>query len=225
MSDDDEKPTLFGKIKDKLIRSKQDWAAQGRAITGRPDMGHVHRLPPGQKLTQNWPVLDLGVQPDVKPENWRLRVTGQVENQLHWTLPEFMALPQTQDVSDIHCVTTWSRYDNTWQGVSSRTILDLVKPKPEVTHVVMHAYDGYTTNVSLGAFSDTNVILAHAWEGAPLAREHGGPVRVVIPDWYFWKSAKWVNRLEFLAADRPGFWEVRGYHNEDDPWKEDRYSS
>jgi DMSO/TMAO reductase YedYZ molybdopterin-dependent catalytic subunit len=223
MSDDDEKPTLLGKIKDKLIRSKQEWAAEGRAITGRPDQGHVHRLPPGQKLTQNWPVLDLGVQPDVKPENWRLRVTGLVENPLHWTLPEFMALPQMEDVSDIHCVTTWSRYDNHWQGVSSRTILDLVKPRPEVTHVVMHAYDGYTTNVSLQAFSDANVLLAHAWEGAPLAREHGGPVRVVIPDWYFWKSAKWVNRLEFLAQDRPGFWEVRGYHNRGDPWMEERY--
>ena len=224
MSDDD-KPSLLGKIKDKLIRSKQQWAQEKRAITGRPDQGHVGRLPPGQKLTKNWPVLDLGVQPDVKPENWRLRVTGLVENPLHWTLEEFMALPKFEDVSDMHCVTTWSRYDNHWTGVSARTILDLVKPKPEVNHIVFHAYDGYTTNVSLAAFSDPNVLLAYAWEGAPLPREHGGPVRVVIPDWYLWKSAKWVNRIEFLAEDRPGFWEVRGYHNDGDPWKEERYSS
>jgi DMSO/TMAO reductase YedYZ molybdopterin-dependent catalytic subunit len=224
MSDDD-RPSLLGKIKDKLIRSKQEWAAQGRAITGRPDLGHVDRLPPGQKLTKNWPVLDLGVQPDVNPENWRLRVTGLVENPLHWTLDEFRALPRFEDVSDMHCVTTWSRYDNHWTGVSARTILDLVKPKPEARHIVFHAYDGYTTNVSLAAFCDPNVLLAYAWEGAPLPREHGGPVRVVIPDWYLWKSAKWVNRMEFLAEDRPGFWEVRGYHNQGDPWKEERYSS
>ena len=216
-------PNLIGKIKDKLIRSKQKWAEEGRAITGRPDQGHVNRLPPGQKLTANWPVLDLGVQPDVKPENWRLRVTGLVENPLHWTLDEFRALPAIEDVSDIHCVTTWSRYDNHWKGVSSKTLLDLVRPKPEATHIVFHAYDGYTTNVSLKVFADPNVLLAYEWEGAPLAREHGGPVRVVIPDWYFWKSAKWVNRIEFLAQDRPGFWEVRGYHNEGDPWKEERY--
>ena len=220
----DDKPTLLGKIKDKLIRSKQQWAAEGRAITGRPDLGHVDRLPPGQKLTKNWPVLDLGVQPDVKPENWRLRVTGLVENPLHWTLDEFMALPKFEDVSDMHCVTTWSRYDNHWTGVSAKTILDLVQPKAEAKHIVFHAYDGYTTNVSLAAFSDPNVLLAYAWEGAPLPREHGGPVRVVIPDWYLWKSAKWVNRIEFLAEDRRGFWEVRGYHNEGDPWKEERYS-
>ena len=224
MSDDPENPSLLGQIKDKLIRSKQKWAEEGRAITGRPDMGHVSRLPPGQKLVTNWPVLDLGVQPDVKPENWRLRVTGLVENAAVWTLDEFKALPAFEDVSDIHCVTTWSRYDNHWKGVSARAILDIVKPKPDARHVIFHSYDGYTTNVKLNVFSDPNVLLAYEWEGKPLAREHGGPVRVIIPDWYLWKSAKWVNRIEFLAVDRPGFWEVRGYHNEGDPWKEERYA-
>ncbi len=223
MSDDD-KPDLIGQIKDKLIRSKEKWAEEGRLLTGRPDAGRVNRLPPGQRLVSNWPVLDLGVQPDIKPENWRLRVTGLVENPLHWTLSEFLALPQIADTSDIHCVTSWSRYDNHWQGVSSRTILDLVRPKLDASHVVFHAYDGYTTNVKLSVFADDNVLLAHSWEGKPLPREHGGPVRVVVPDWYFWKSAKWVNRIEFLAADRKGFWETRGYHNEADPWKEERYS-
>jgi DMSO/TMAO reductase YedYZ molybdopterin-dependent catalytic subunit len=196
----------------------------GAPITGRPDLGHVNRLPPGQKEVKNWPVLDLGVQPDVKPERWRLRVTGLVEKPQAWTLDEFHALPQQDFVSDIHCVTSWSRFDNHWRGVASRTILDLVRPKADARHVIFHAYDGYATNVALDAFADENVLLAHSWEGKPIPREHGGPVRVVVPDWYFWKSAKWVTRIEVSAKDRPGFWETRGYHNEGDPWKEERYA-
>jgi DMSO/TMAO reductase YedYZ molybdopterin-dependent catalytic subunit len=223
MSDDGSNDFLK-QIKDKLVRSKEQWASDKRLITGRPDLGHVNRLPPGQKEVKNWPVLDLGVQPDVKPENWRLQIGGLVENPMHWTLPEFMALPQEDFVSDIHCVTQWSRYDNHWRGVSAKTLLDLVKPKPEARHVLFTAYDGYTTNVKLSAFAETNVLLAHSWEGKPIPREHGGPVRVVIPDWYLWKSPKWVTRIELSAEDRPGFWEVRGYHNEGDPWKEERYS-
>jgi DMSO/TMAO reductase YedYZ molybdopterin-dependent catalytic subunit len=224
MSDADDKPDLIGKIKDKLIRSKQDWAAEGRLITGRPDLGHVHRLPPGQKEVKNWPVLDLGVQPNVRPENWRLQIMGLVEKQAALTFEQFKALPQVDLVSDIHCVTAWSRYDNHWRGVSSRTILELVRPKAEAKHIVFHSYDGYTTNVKMSVFADDNVLLAHSWEGKALTREHGGPVRVVIPDWYFWKSAKWVTRIVFVAEDQHGFWEGRGYHNEGDPWKEERYS-
>ncbi len=220
----DETPKLAGGVKDKLIRSKEKWAEEGRLITGRSDPAHAQRLPPGQKEVRNWPVLDLGVQPDVKAENWRLRATGLVETPHVWTLPEFMALPQQEFVSDIHCVTAWSRYDNRWSGVSAAAFLDLVRPKPEVRHVIFHAYDGYTTNVRLDVFALPDVLLAHSWEGQPLAREHGGPVRVVIPQFYFWKSTKWVTRIEFSATDRPGFWEVRGYHNEGDPWKEERYS-
>jgi len=223
MSDEPDVPKT-GAIKDKLIRAKEKWAQEGRLITGRPDLGHVNRLPPGQKLVTNWPVLDLGAQPDVKADKWRLQILGAVENPSHFTLEAFMALPQTDSVSDIHCVTQWSRYDNHWRGVSARTLLDLAKPTPAACHVVFHAYDGYTTNLKLSAFADDNVLLAHSWEGKPLAREHGGPVRAVVPDWYFWKSAKWITRIEFVAEDRPGFWEVRGYHNEGDPWKEERYS-
>ena len=223
MSDDEEGPSLIGKIKDKLIRSKQDWAGQGRLITGRPDMGHVHRLPPGQKEVKNWPVLDLGVQPDVRPEKWRLQIMGLVENPVALTLEQFRALPQEDFVSDIHCVTSWSRYDNHWRGVSAKTLMGLVKPKPEAKHIVFHAYDGYTTNVTAAVFADPDVLLAHSWEGKPISRDHGGPVRVVVPDWYFWKSAKWVTRIVFHAEDHPGFWEVRGYHNEGDPWQEQRY--
>ena len=220
----DDNPDLVGSIKNKLIRAKEKWAEEGRLLTGQEDAAHARRLPPGQKEVKNWPVLDLGVQPDVKPANWRLRVTGLAENALALTLAEFLALPQDTTVSDIHCVTAWSRYDNHWSGVLSRTLLDLVRPKPEARHVIFHAYDGYTTNVSLEAFAGNDVLLAHSWEGTPLTREHGGPVRVIIPRSYFWKSAKWVTRIEFSAEDRPGFWEVRGYHNEGDPWKEERYS-
>ncbi len=213
-----------GRIKDKLIRSKEEWARQGRLITGRPDMGRVNRLPPGQHEVKNWPVLDLGIQPDVPKAEWRLTIDGLVANPVTWDLAAFMAQPQVEEVSDIHCVTSWSRYDNRWAGVSSRHIVDVVKPLPEASHLIFHSYDGYTTNVTLPAFADANVLLAHSWEGSPLTREHGGPVRVIMPDWYFWKSAKWLKRIEVSNADRPGFWEVRGYHNEGDPWKEDRYS-
>src|SRR5690606_36461970 len=115
-------------------------------------------------------------------------------------------------------------FDNRWQGVSARHILDVVRPKPEARHVLFHSYDAYTTNVRLDVFAAEDVLLAHSWEGKPLTKEHGGPVRVVIPRYYFWKSAKWVSRIEFVTEDKPGFWETRGYLNEGDPWKEDRYS-
>ncbi len=220
---DEEPEGLLGQAASKLIRSKEEWARDKRLITGRPDLGHVSRLPPGQKEVKNWPVLDLGAQPDVKPENWRLRIGGLVENPVVFTLEQFMTLPQEEFVSDIHCVTQWSRFDNHWRGVSSKALLDLVRPKPEAAHVLFHAYDGYTTNVTLPVFAEANVLLAHSWEDQPIPRQHGGPVRVVIPDWYFWKSAKWVTRIELAAQDQPGFWEVRGYHNEGDPWKEERY--
>jgi DMSO/TMAO reductase YedYZ molybdopterin-dependent catalytic subunit len=223
MTDDSQTPTLIGKIKDKLIRSKEEWAKEGRLLTGRPDRGRVNRLPPGQREVKNWPVLDLGVQPDIRPQDWRLRVGGLVENPLSWCLKDFFAQPQEEFVSDIHCVTQWSRYDNRWKGVSARRILELVRPRPMARHVLVHAYDGYATNVARAVFEEPNVLLAHEWEDKPIAREHGGPVRVVIPDWYFWKSPKWVSRIEFAAEDHPGFWEVRGYHNEGDPWKEERY--
>lgn len=221
MTDDNDE----GRIKDKLVRAKQEWAKEGRLLTGRPDFGRVNRLPPGQKEVKNWPVLDLGVQPNiVAPRVWRLTIDGLVENPLVWSLEEFMTQPQEDFVSDIHCVTQWSRFDNRWRGVSARRIVDLVKPKPEARHVLFRSYDGYTTNVKREAFEEPNVLLASTWEGQPLTREHGGPVRVVIPDSYFWKSAKWVTRIEFAENDSPGFWEVRGYHNEGDPWKEERYS-
>ncbi|WP_207536642.1 sulfite oxidase-like oxidoreductase [Sabulicella rubraurantiaca] len=211
---------LEGEVREKLLRSKEQWAREGRLLTGTTG---ADRLPPGQRLVTDFPVLDLGVQPDVKPERWRLRLEGLVENRLALAWDAFMALPQRDFVNDIHCVTAWSRYDNTWRGVASRDLLELAKPKPEARFVVFHSYDGYTTNVSLDTFAAEDVLVAHSWAGKPLDRVHGGPARIVIPRYYFWKSAKWVTRIEFLAEDRPGFWEVRGYHNSADPWLEERY--
>jgi DMSO/TMAO reductase YedYZ molybdopterin-dependent catalytic subunit len=213
-----------GQIKEKLIRTKEQWAKDGRLLTGAPDSEKENRLPPGQKLVTNWPVLDLGIQPNIAKEDWQLTIDGLVENPQQWSFEDFVTRPQSSFVSDIHCVTQWSRYDNRWDGVAVKDILELVKPVEQAQNVVFHSYDGYTTNVTLSVFADTDVLLAHAWEGKPLSRDHGAPVRVIIPKWYFWKSAKWLKRIEFVGADEPGFWEVRGYHNEGDPWKEERYS-
>ncbi len=212
-----------GEIRRKLVESKENWAREGRLLTGT-NAPPEQRLPPGQRLVTNWPVLDLGVQPDISTDKWHLRVDGLVENPVVWKWADFMAQPQVEDVSDIHCVTAWSRFDNRWEGVSARHLLSVVKPKPEAKHIIFHSFDGYTTNLPLEAFADADVLLAHSWEGKPITKEHGGPVRVIVPKLYFWKSAKWVNRMEFIAADRPGFWEERGYHNEGDPWTEQRYS-
>jgi DMSO/TMAO reductase YedYZ molybdopterin-dependent catalytic subunit len=187
---------------------------------GRPS---AHRLPPGQREVRNWPVLDLGVQPPVGRDNWKLNIDGLVENPVIWDWEAFMAQPQVEMVSDIHCVTAWSRYDNHWAGVSAGHVLGLVKPPPEARYIVFHSYDGYSTNVTREMFDAPDVLLAHSWEGELLERRHGGPVRVVIPKRYFWKSAKWLSRIEFRAEDKPGFWELRGYHNEGDPWREERY--
>jgi DMSO/TMAO reductase YedYZ molybdopterin-dependent catalytic subunit len=221
MTDDD--IPMDGAIKQKLIEVKQGWARDGRLLTGTTGDPARDRLPPGQRLVRDWPVLDLGVQPDVTPERFRLDLNGMVESPLHLTLDDLLALPQSDSVSDIHCVTQWSRYDNHWQGVAARTLLELARPKPEARHVVFHAHDGYTTNVRLDQFDQPDVFLVHRWEGEPIARQHGGPVRVLIPRLYFWKSAKWLRRIELIGQDRPGFWEVRGYHNNADPWQEERY--
>lgn len=215
---------LVGKIKDKLIATKEAWAREGRLLTGTTGDPQRERLPPGQRQVKNWPVLDLGVQPDIPLDKWRLTIDGLVENPVRWTWQEFLGQPEFRATSDIHCVTAWSRYDNQWTGISAKHVLRTVRPKPEAKFITFHSFDTYTTNVPLSAFDDDDVLLAHAWEGKPLTREHGGPLRVVIPKLYFWKSAKWVKRIEFTAEDRPGFWEVRGYHNNGDPWREERYS-
>ena len=208
----------------KLTRTKQLWARANKFITGRQARAEAERLPPGQHLVKDWPVLDLGVQPMLPPSRWQLDVFGAVDNKIVWNLDAFLAQPQEKQRSDIHCVTTWSRYDNDFEGISGRHLAELVQPRDEARHVILHSYDGYTTNLTLEDFLAEDVLLAHAWNGAPLTREHGGPVRLIVPRYYFWKSAKWLKRIEFTEVDKPGFWEVRGYHNRADPWLEERYS-
>jgi len=214
---------LLGQARKKLVATKERWAREGRLITGRNARPETERLPPGQRRVENWPILDLGDQPEVPLDRWRLGVDGLVESPLEWDWTTFRAQPQVRDISDIHCVTQWSRYDNAWEGVSARHLLSLVRPKPEAKFLMFTSYDDYTTNLSLTDFDDEDVLLAHSWEGKPITREHGGPVRAIVPKLYFWKSAKWIRRISFLARDQAGFWEARGYHRRGDPWTEERY--
>ena len=184
-----------------------------------------NRLPPGQRLTAEWPVLTYGGNPNVSTDTWQLTITGEVEHETTFSWDDFLALSLVERVNDIHCVTHWSRYDNTWQGVLIKTILEQVKPKPGAIAVMFHSYGGYTTNVSLeDIYRDDHAMLATHHDGQPIAADHGGPVRGVIPSLYFWKSAKWVSGMELIPQDRPGFWEMYGYHIHGDPWLEERYS-
>ncbi|MBR1327736.1 sulfite oxidase-like oxidoreductase [Bradyrhizobium ottawaense] len=208
----------------KLTRTKEKWAREGRFLTGKITRPEDQRLPPGQHLTKDWPVLDLGVVPPVSRERWRLDVYGAIESPVFWTFDEFIAQKQARFTSDIHCVTTWSRYDNEWEGLATRDLLAACQPREDARFVTLHSHDGYTTNLALEDFAAEDALLAHSWSGQPLTEEHGGPVRLVVPHLYFWKSAKWLQAIEFLTADAPGFWEVRGYHNRGDPWAEQRYS-
>jgi DMSO/TMAO reductase YedYZ molybdopterin-dependent catalytic subunit len=182
------------------------------------------RLPPGQVLTEKWPVLHYGSIPAIDLDTWRLEVDGLVEQPSRWTWGEFRALPRVRVRSDIHCVTRWSRYDNSWEGVALTTVLSAARPRPEARFAIVHAEQGYTTNLPLAELDQDDVLLADTHDGAPLAPEHGWPLRLVVPRHYFWKSAKWIRRIELVAKDRPGFWEQNGYHNDADPWREQRFS-
>jgi len=205
----------------KLISSKIALAKKGNQA-GKPNANA--RIPAGQTEVKSFPRLDLGVVPDVTTHNWHLRVYGLVEHELNLDWQAFQAMVQVTDVSDFHCVTRWSQLDMDWQGVRAQDILALVQPKETARFVTLYSYDGYTTNLPLEALLDDDVIIAHSVLGAPLTSEHGGPVRLVVPKRYAWKSAKWLEAIEFHEFDRPGFWEVRGYHNEADPWLEQRFS-
>lgn len=205
----------------KLIEGKIALATRG-AKPGKVNANE--RIPAGQTEVKNFPTLDLGIRPDVTIENWRLQIYGLVGKELTIDWAQFQAMNQITDVSDFHCVTRWSQLDMNWQGVLARDLIAMTEPLPTAKYVTLHGYDGYTTNLPLDALLDDDVIIAHSVLGAPLTQAHGGPARIVVPKRYAWKGAKWLKAIELHAFDRPGFWEVRGYHNDADPWKEERFS-
>ncbi len=209
--------------KPSFIERKERFARK-MAGKAKPDVRSEDRLPPGQHLTPGFPVLDLGIRPDIPLDQWRLEVTGLVEHPRTFTWEEFNALPKFEDVSDFHCVTTWSKFDVRWTGVAFFSLAEAVKPKPEAKFVLFTSYDGYTTNVAIEHVMDDDVLIATAYDGRLLPRDHGGPARVIIPKLYAWKGAKFIRAIEFSAEDKLGFWEVRGYSNTADPWTEDRFS-
>jgi len=182
------------------------------------------QLPVDQTETKKWPVLDLGAQPEIATARWRLIVNGACARPIELDWAAFMALEQVADVSDFHCVTAWSRFDIPWRGVHVADVIALVEPAAEATHAMLHGYDGYTTNVALAELLKPDVLLAHTADGKPLAVAHGGPVRVITPQLYAWKGAKWISRIELMTADRPGFWEKNGYSMTGYPWRNDRYA-
>jgi DMSO/TMAO reductase YedYZ molybdopterin-dependent catalytic subunit len=184
-----------------------------------PDTRRTNRIPPGQSRTRKWPVLHASSVPHVELDNWRLEVFGLVENPLSFTWDEFQALPRVKVFSDFHCVTRWSRLGNVWEGVSVREILSRARPKPEAQFVVAGGYDhGWTTNLPLADFQSEDALIADTHDGRPIVPDHGGPVRLIVPLLYAWKSAKWLKSIELVATDQPGYWEQGGYHNHGDPW-------
>ncbi len=206
---------------------------QGAAPVGS---GPVNRhgmpeLPAGQHGVKQWPVLDLGELPEIPLDAWELELGGLVENPVKLSWRDFLALPQVEEVSDFHCVTSWSRLGNRWKGVRFRTLAELAVPREEARFVLCTGYDRapgtttpYTTNLALERAVEEDVLLVHSWEGQPLPPEHGGPVRMITPKLWAWKGAKWIRKIEFLAREVKGFWEVRGYSNTAEPWFNDRYS-
>jgi DMSO/TMAO reductase YedYZ molybdopterin-dependent catalytic subunit len=190
-------------------------------VEKRPD--GLDRLPAGQYLTKKWPVLSYERTPKGMPATWKLKISGLVEHPLELSWEEFLALPHTMLTTDFHCVTTWSRYDNAWEGIHIHEILERAKPLPDAKFVMAHSWTGYTTNMPIESLADDDVMIVFKHDGADLEPDHGGPVRLLVPKLYAYKSAKWLDGLEFMAQDHPGFWERRGYHNRANPWKEERY--
>jgi DMSO/TMAO reductase YedYZ molybdopterin-dependent catalytic subunit len=183
------------------------------------------RLPPGQHLVRDFPVLHAGSIPYTEPpSDWDFRVFGRVERPARWSFEEFRKLPTSMATCDIHCVTTWSKLDTVWEGVPMTWLLDQVHPLPEATHVLAHAEEGYTANLAIDRLLGEDVLLAYRYDGRELDPEHGRPLRLLVPSLYFWKSAKWLRGLEFLDRDLLGFWERYGYSNTADPWREERYA-
>ena len=184
------------------------------------------RVPPGQSRTKKWPVLDASGAPRLDPERWRFRISGLVEENVEWSLQEFLALPRRKVFSDFHCVTRWSRLGNMWEGVTTRELVQRAGgARAEARFVTVYGFDdGWTTNLPLDDFLAEDALVAILHDGQPLSEEHGGPARLIVPRLYAWKSAKWVAGVELTAEDKPGFWEANGYHMRGDPWKQERYS-
>lgn len=214
-------------INQRSVSAKEKIAQKGKARgQGVGNSQGEDRLPPGQSLVDNqsdFPVLDLGIQPEVKADEWRIKIFGACESPVELDFQQLAKIGIVDLVTDFHCVTKWSTYDNPWRGVPMKKIIELARPSSDAKHVLFHGYDEYTTNVPLEDCEREDCLLATHWRDKELNVEHGGPVRGMIPHLYAWKSAKWVSGIEFLTSDKPGYWEVRGYHNYGDPWKEERY--
>lgn len=193
-------------------------------IVKSPDTLRQNRVPPGQHEVDSLPVLDLGRAGTIELKDWSLEICGLVEAPLRLNFEEFFKLPRIKVFADIHCVTTWSKLSTTWEGVGARAIAEMAKPGQKAKFVLLHSSDGFTTNLPIGDFLGEDVLFALKYEGEPLPHQYGGPVRLVVPRLYFWKSAKWVSKVEFLEKDKRGYWEERGYHDHGDPWKEERYN-
>jgi DMSO/TMAO reductase YedYZ molybdopterin-dependent catalytic subunit len=190
----------------------------------KEDIMDSDRIPPGQHVVERFPVLHYGSVPIFDPQSWDLRVFGLVGEPFALSYDQFLELPTQRLVADIHCVTSWSKLDTVWEGVLFRDFIRPAKVQPDAKFVMVHCEQGYTTNLPLEVIMDDDVLLAYRYNDAQLAPEHGYPLRLVVPKRYFWKSAKWMRGIELMAEDRLGFWEVRGYHNNADPWKEERYA-
>jgi DMSO/TMAO reductase YedYZ molybdopterin-dependent catalytic subunit len=199
-----------------LFRSGEDRKARAAGVD-------ESRIPPGQYYTDKWPVLHAGGVPSVDLAAWDFRVFGLVRHPIRLSFDELLAVGAQEQSSDIHCVTRWTRLDMPWKGVPMRAVLDLVEPLESARFVIAHAEQGFTTNLPLEAIEADDAMLAYEADGAPLTPEHGYPLRLLVPSRYFWKSAKWLRGLEITDVDRPGFWEGYGYHNDADPWQEERY--
>ncbi|MET0638137.1 MAG: molybdopterin-dependent oxidoreductase [Chitinophagaceae bacterium] len=206
------------------IRSTPSVADNKPKGSGNPNRHGMPVLPVGQTITIKWPVLDLGIEPDIPLDEWSLTVDGEVDHPLVLSWKDLMALPQSEDVSDFHCVTSWSKLNMNWKGVRMFDLAAMAHPKETATHILCHGYDDYTTNVSLEEALKPDVLLVHTYENSPLPKEHGGPLRMITPQLYAWKGAKWIKRIEFLPFNKLGFWEERGYSNTAYPWRNDRYS-
>jgi DMSO/TMAO reductase YedYZ molybdopterin-dependent catalytic subunit len=214
---------LKARFEEKMLQTPS--VADSRPMgTGEINRHGMPKLPIGQIKTTKWPVLDLGFKPDISHLQWKLTINGEVEAPVELNWEDFMNLPQTSDISDFHCVTTWSRMDVPWVGVRLADLAALVMPKSTATHILCYAYDKYTTNISIEEALKEDVLLVHTADNKPLERDHGGPVRMITPQLYAWKGAKWINRIEFLNKNKLGFWELRGYSNTAYPWRNDRYS-